>query len=320
MNYWGNRRVLVTGGAGFLGKTLVPKLRELGAVIFIPRSKEFDLTKEKNVERVFNEFKTEIVIHLAADLGGIGYLRSNPGKVYFNNVMINTLLMEKAMRYNVDKFVGINTVNCYPENVKMPLKESYLWNGKPEKNVAPYGLAKRMMIFQSELYRAQYNFNSINLILDNIYGPFDNFDLDTSRVIPAIIRKCIEAKEKNKDYIVVWGTGKATREFLYVEDAARGIILAIERYNKSEPVNLGSGFGISIKELVELIAEIVNFDGVIRWDTSKPDGQPRRCLDVSRAKEELGFEAKVDCREGLEKTIEWYENTERLFKKFKEVK
>ena len=306
MSYWRNRRVLVTGGAGFLGKSLVPKLRELGANIFVPRSKEFDLRKEKDVDSVFNKFKPQIVIHLAADLGGIGYLRSNPGKVYFNNVMMNTLLMEKAMRHNVDKFVGINTINCYPENAKMPLKENYLWNGKPEKNVASYGLSKRMMIFQSEVYREQYNLNSINLILDNIYGPFDNFDLVTSRVIPAIIRKCIEAKEKNKDHIVVWGTGKATREFLYVEDATEGIILATEKYNKPEPVNLGSGFEISIKELVELIAEIAGFKGVIRWDTSKPDGQPKRCLDVSKAKKEFGFEAKVDFREGLEKTIEWY--------------
>ena len=306
MSYWKNRIVLVTGGAGFLGKTLVPKLEELGAVIFIPRSKEFDLTKEKNVDRVFNDFKPEIVIHLAADLGGIGYLSSNPGKVYFNNVMMNTLLMEKAMRYNVDKFVGINTINCYPENANMPLKESYLWNGKPEKNVAPYGLSKRMMIFQSELYREQYEFNSINLILDNVYGPFDNFDLETSRVIPATIRKCIDAKEKNKDHIVVWGTGKVTREFLYVEDAARGIILAIEKYNEGAPVNLGSGVEISIKELVELIAEIAGFDGELRWNTTKPDGQPRRYLDVSKAKEEFGFEAKVDFREGIKETIEWY--------------
>lgn len=306
MNYWRNERVLVTGGAGFLGKSLVPKLRELGAVIFIPRSKEFDLTKEKNVDRVFNKFKPELVIHLAADLGGIGYLRSNPGKVYFNNVVMNILLMEKARQHNVDKFVGINTVNCYPENAKMPLKESYLWSGKPEKNVAPYGLAKRMMIFQSELYRAQYNFNSINLILDNIYGPFDNFDLDTSRVIPALIRKCIEAKEKNNDHVVVWGTGKATRGFLYVEDATRGIILATERYNKSEPVNLGSGFEISIKDLVELIAELTGFGGKIKWDTTKPDGQPRRCLDTSKAKKGFGFVAKVGFTEGLKKTIEWY--------------
>ena len=309
MSYWKNKRVLVTGGAGFLGKTLVPKLEYLGAIIFVPRSKEFDLTKEKDVDRVFQDFKAGVVIHLAADLGGIGYLKSNPGKVYFNNVMMNTLLMEKAKQYNVNKFVGINTVNCYPENAKMPLKESYLWNGKPEKNVASYGLAKRMMIFQSELYREQYDFNSINLILDNIYGPFDNFDLATSRVIPATIRKCVEAKEKNKNHIVVWGTGKAIREFLYVEDAAIGIILATEKYNKSEPVNLSSGFEISIKGLLELISELTGFDGEIKWDTTKPDGQLRRCLDITKAEKEFGFKAKTDLREGLKKTIDWYRST-----------
>ena len=311
MSYWKNKRVLVTGGAGFLGKTLVPKLEKLGPSILVPRSKEYDLTTEKNIDRIFQDFKAEVVIHLAADLGGIGYLKSNPGKVYFNNVMMNTLLMDKARQYNVDKFVGINTVNCYPENAKMPLKENYLWKGKPEKNVASYGVAKRMMIFQSELYREQYNFNSINLILDNIYGPFDNFDLATSRVIPATIRKCIEAKEKNKDHIVVWGTGKAGREFLYVEDAAIGIILATEKYNKREPVNIGAGFEIKIKDLVELIAKLTGFQGEIKWDTTKPDGQLRRCLNVNRAKEEFGFEAKVGFREGLEKTIDWYKRNKK---------
>jgi len=306
MSYWESKSVLVTGGAGFLGNSLVPKLEELGAIIFVPRSKEFDLTKERNVDKMFQIFKADVVIHLAADVGGIGYLKSNPGKVYFTNVMMNTLLMGAAMQQNVAKFVGINTVNCYPENAKMPLKESYLWNGIPEKSVASYGLAKRMMIFQSEVYREQYNFNSINLILDNIYGPFDNFDLDTSRVIPAIIRKCIEAIEKNKDHISIWGTGKASREFLYVEDAAEGILLAAERYDKPEPVNIGGGFEIKIKDLVELIAELTGFKGEIKWDTTKPDGQPRRCLDVTKAKKEFGFEAKMNFREGLKKTIEWY--------------
>jgi GDP-L-fucose synthase len=308
MSYWKNKRVLVTGGAGFLGKTLVPKLEELGAIISVPRSKEYDLTKEENVDMIFHDFYAEVVIHLAADLGGIGYLKSNPGKVYYNNVMMNTLLMEKARQHNVAKFVGINTINCYPEKAKMPLKETYLWTGKPEKNVASYGISKRMMIFQSERYRVQYDFNSMNLILDNFFGPFDNFDLDTSRVIPALIRKCSDAKEKNKDFIVVWGTGKASREFLYVEDAARGIILATEKYNNPEPVNIGAGYEIKIKDLVDLIAELTGFDGEIKWDTTKPDGQPRRCLDVSRAKEEFGFEAKVDLREGLGKTVGWYKS------------
>lgn len=309
MNYWNNRKVLVTGGAGFLGKTLVPKIESLGARVFVPRSKEFDLTKENDIDKLFKQFTPQTVIHLAADVGGIEYMRSNPAKIYFHNIIMSTLLLEKARQYKVDKFVGVNTVNCYPENAHMPLREDSLWDGKPEDNVAPYGLAKRMMIFQSEVYRKQHDFNSINLILENTYGPLDNFDLSTSRVIPAVIRKCAEAKKENKNNISIWGTGKATREFLYVEDAAEAIILATERYNKPEPVNIGAGSEISIKDLVRLIANLIGFNGKIIWDTSKPEGQLRRRLDITKAHKELSFKAKTPLEEGLRKTITWYTTT-----------
>jgi len=310
--FWKEKKVLLTGGSGFLGKNLLPRLNELIEEIFVPRSSEFDLRKEKHIDALFNKFKPDIVIHLAADVGGIGYLMSNPGKIYFNNIMINTLLIEKAMRYKVDKFVGINTVNCYPENAEIPTKESYLWEGKPEKNVASYSMAKRMMIFQSEVYSEQYGFNSINPILDNIYGPFDNFDLNTSRVIPALIRKCINAIENDEKEIICWGDGSPTREFLYVEDAAEGILLATEKYNKTYPINLGAGFEISIKDIIKLIINLTGFEGDIIWDTSKPNGQSRRCLDVSRAKKEFGFEAKMPLEEGLKKTITWYKQNNKF--------
>ncbi|CEG13856.1 NAD-dependent epimerase/dehydratase [groundwater metagenome] len=310
--FWKEKKVLLTGGSGFLGKNLLPRLNELIEEIFVPRSSEFDLRKEKHIDALFNKFKPDIVIHLAADVGGIGYLMSNSGKIYFNNIMMNTLLIEKAMRYKVDKFVGINTVNCYPENAEIPTKESYLWGGKPEKNVASYSMAKRMMIFQSEVYSEQYGFNSINLILDNIYGPFDNFDLNTSRVIPALIRKCINAIENDEKEIICWGDGSPKREFLYVEDAAEGILLATEKYNKTDPINLGAGFEISIKDIVKLIINLTGFEGDIIWDTSKPNGQSRRCLDVSRAKKEFGFEAKIPLEEGLKKTITWYKQNNKF--------
>jgi len=307
-NFWTEKKVLVTGGAGFLGKHLVPMLKSIGADVFVPRSKNFDLRKEKDIDRLFKQNSPEIVIHMAAHGGGIGHMRKHPGSIFYDNLMMNTLLIEASLRYCINKFVGIGTVCSYPKFTSTPFKEEDLWNGYPEETNAAYGLSKKMMLVQTQAYREEYGFNGIHLLLVNMYGPYDDFNLETSHVIPALIRKFIEALEDNKKEVVVWGTGKASREFLYVEDAARGIILAAEKYNKPEPVNIGTGFEIKIKDLVELIAELAGFKGEIRWDTTKPDGQPRRCLDVGRAKEEFGFEARTDFREGLEKTIEWYKS------------
>jgi GDP-L-fucose synthase len=314
-NFWAGKKVLVTGGAGFLGKHLLPMLKSNGADVFIPRSKNFDLRKEGNVDRLFKQYSPEIVIHLAAHGGGIGHMRKHPGSIFNDNIMMDTLVIEKSREYEVNKFVGIGTVCSYPKFTPIPFKEEDLWNGYPEETNAAYGLSKKMMLVQTQAYGEEYGFNGIHLLLVNMYGPYDDFNLETSHVIPALIRKFTEAVETNKKEVAVWGSGKASREFLYVEDAARGIILAAERYNKPGPVNLGAGFEIKIKDLVELIAEIVGFEGEIRWDTTKPDGQPRRCLDVGRAKEEFGFEAKVDFREGLERTIEWYKYKSQLSKR-----
>ena len=307
-SFWRGKKVLVTGGAGFLGSFMVEKLINKRGVapenIRIPRSKDIDLRIWDNCIKAVKDI--DIVIHIAGRGGGIGYNRKYPGILFYDNIVMNTQLMEAARQRGIENFVGIGTVCSYPKYAPVPFKEEDLWNGYPEETNAPYGVAKKMMLVQSQAYRQQYGFNSIHLLLVNLYGPRDNFDPEHSHVIAALIKKMFDAKESGEDYVEVWGTGKATREFLYVEDAARGIILATEKYNKPDPVNLGSGFEISIKELVELIAELAGFDGEIRWDTSKPDGQPRRCLDVSRAKKEFGFEAKVGFREGLEKTIEWY--------------
>ena len=306
MTFWNNKKILVTGGAGFLGSFVVEKLKEKGVSgenIRIPRSSDSDLRRWENCEVVKD---IDIVIHLAAKVGGIGYNQKYPGSLFYDNAIMGIQLMEAARQEGVDKFVAVGTICAYPKFTPVPFKEEYLWNGYPEETNAPYGLAKKMMLVQSQAYRQQYGFNAIYLLPVNLYGPRDNFDPESSHVIPALIKKIFDAKESGEDYITVWGTGKATREFLYVEDAAEGIILAAERYNKSEPVNLGSGFEISIKDLVELIAELAGFDGEIRWDTSKPDGQPRRCLDVSKAKKEFVFEAKVGFREGVERTIGWY--------------
>ena len=306
--FWEGKKVLVTGGAGFLGSFVVEKLineREVDSDnIRIPRSRDIDLRVWDNCVKAVRNI--DIVIHVAGRGGGIGYNRKYPGTLFYDNIVMNTQMMEAARQEDVEKFVGIGTVCSYPKYTPVPFKEDDLWNGYPEETNAAYGLAKKMMLVQSQAYRQQYGFNSIHLLMVNLYGPRDNFSPDASHVISALIKKIFDAKESGEDYIEVWGTGKATREFLYVEDAARAIILATEKYNKPEPVNLGSGFEISIKELVELITEIAGFDGEIRWDTSKPDGQPRRCLDVSRAKEEFGFEAKVGFRDGLEKMIAWY--------------
>jgi GDP-L-fucose synthase len=309
MTFWNSKKILLTGGAGFLGSFIVEKLKEEGVNeenIKIPRSKDTDLRRWENCVEVVKDI--DIVIHLAARVGGIGFNRNYPATLFYDNAIMGTQLMEAARQEEVEKFVAVGTVCAYPKYTPVPFKEEDLWNGYPEETNAPYGLAKKMLLVQSQAYRQQYGFNSIFLLPVNLYGPRDNFDLESSHVIPALIRKFIEAVRNNKKEVEVWGTGKASREFLYVEDAARGIILATEKYNKPEPVNLGAGFEIKIKDLVELIAELTEFDGVIRWDTSKPDGQPRRCLDVSRAKEEFGFEVKVDFREGLEKTIKWYKS------------
>jgi len=307
MTFWDNKKILVTGGAGFLGSFLVEKLKGKGAKeesIRIPRSRDTDLRYWENCVKAVRDI--DIVIHLAARVGGIGFNRKYPATLFYDNAMMGIQMMEVARQEGVEKFVAIGTVCAYPKFTPVPFKEENLWDGYPEETNAPYGLAKKMLLVQSQAYRQQYGFNSIFLLPVNLYGPRDNFDLESSHVIPALIRKFVEAVENNKKEVEVWGTGKASREFLYVEDAAEGILLAAERYNKPEPINLGAGFEIKIKDLVELIAELTGFEGEIRWDTSKPDGQPRRCLDVSRAKEEFGFEAKTDFKDGLRKTIEWY--------------
>lgn len=309
MNFWTNKRILITGGAGFLGSFIVEKLKERGVSeenIRIPRSRDTDLRYWENCVEVVRDI--DIVIHLAARVGGIGFNRNYPATLFYDNAIMGIQLMEAARKEGVDKFVAIGTVCAYPKFTPVPFKEEDLWNGYPEETNAPYGLAKKMLLVQSQAYRQQYGFNSIFLLPVNLYGPRDNYDLESSHVIPALIRKFIDAVENNKKEVEVWGTGKASREFLYVEDAAEAILLATERYNKPEPVNLGAGFEIKIKDLVELIAELTGYNGKIVWDTTKPDGQPRRCLDVSREKEEFGFEAKVDFREGLKKAIKWYKN------------
>ena len=309
MTFWDNKKILVTGGAGFLGSFLVEKLKEKGVKeesIRIPRSRDTDLRYWENCVKAVKDI--DIVIHLAARVGGIGFNRKYPATLFYDNAMMGIQMMEVARQEGVEKFVAIGTVCAYPKFTPVPFKEKNLWDGYPEETNAPYGLAKKMLLVQSQAYRQQYGFNSIFLLPVNLYGPRDNFDLESSHVIPALIRKFVEAVENNKKEVIVWGTGKASREFLYVEDAAEGILLAAERYNKPEPINLGAGFEIKIKDLVELIAELTGFEGEIRWDTSKPDGQPRRCLDTSKAKREFGFEAKIDFREGLGRMIEWYKN------------
>ena len=309
MSFWKDKRVIVTGGAGFLGSYVMEKLNERGCKnIFVSLVEDYDLTKEKNVIRLCQDYPADLVIHLAAVVGGIGANRENPGKFYYDNLIMGAMLMEYSRQFKVDKFVAIGTICAYPKFTPVPFKEEDLWNGYPEETNAPYGLAKKMMLVQSQAYRTQYGFNSIFLLPLNLYGPRDNFDPKSSHVILALIKRFIEAMEEGKEEVVCWGTGKPTRGFLYVEDAAEGILLAVEKYNESEPINLGDDLEISIKDLAELIAKLTGFKGRITWDTSKPDGQPRRKLDTSRAEREFGFKAKMDFEEGLKRTIEWYRN------------
>jgi GDP-L-fucose synthase len=308
MGFFTNLRILVTGGAGFLGSFVVDTLRRQGAKnIFIPRSKDYDLVENGAVKKLYRDAKPDMVIHLAATVGGIGANRANPGSFFYKNLMMGVQMMEQGRVHGIEKFVAIGTVCAYPKYTPSPFKEDDLWNGYPEETNAPYGLAKKMLLVQAQAYREQYGLNAIYLLPTNLYGPGDNFDPSSSHVIPALIKKCGDALEKGKKYIEVWGTGKATREFLYVEDAAEGIVLATEHYNGAEPVNLGAGSEISIGKLVSLIVKLTGFRGEILWDDTKPDGQPRRMLDITKAERYFGFKAKMGLEEGLRKTIHWYQ-------------
>ncbi|WP_435066133.1 GDP-L-fucose synthase family protein [Halobaculum sp. EA56] len=308
-DYWDGKTVMVTGGAGFLGSHLVEDLRSRSdsVEIFVPRSSEYDLRNREDIDRAFEDSDADVVIHLAATVGGIGANRENPGRYFYDNAIMGIELIEQARQHGVEKFTILGTICSYPKHTPVPFSEEDLFNGYPEETNAPYGIAKKALLTQSRAYRKQYDFNSIYLMPVNLYGPRDDFDLETSHVIPAIIRKCVEARERGDDSITAWGTGEPTREFLYVKDAADGILTATERYDESEPVNLGSGMEISIRELVETIADLTGFEGSIEWDTSKPDGQPRRRLDTSRARKRFGWEATTEFEEGLRRTIEWYE-------------
>jgi len=311
-NFWADRRVCVTGGDGFLGSFIQETLRVRGATeVFVPLIDNYDLTKINDVYRMLDDSEPDIIIHLAALAGGIGANRARPAEFFYKNLMMGVPLMHEAWARGVDKFVAIGTICAYPKYTPLPFREENLWDGYPEETNAPYGLAKKMLLVQAQAYREQYGFNAIFVLPVNLFGPRDNFNLETSHVIPALIRKMVEAQQANNKQVTLWGDGSPTREFFYAGDAARGIVLAAERYNGIEPVNLGSGMEISIKDLAELIAKLTNFEGEIKWDTSKPNGQPRRALDVTRAKEYFGFEAQMPFTEGLRHTIEWFRENQQ---------
>jgi GDP-L-fucose synthase len=310
MSFWADKRVVVTGGSGFLGRHLVAKLQpQSPEQIFVPRKRTCDLTSAVNIERMYSESRPDIVIHLAGDVGGIGANRANPGRFFYNNLMMGVQLMEYAWKHGIKKFVALGTICSYPKLTSVPFKEDDLWNGYPEETNAPYGLAKKMLLVQAQAYREQYGFNAIYLLPVNLYGPADNFDPATSHVIPAIIKKCVDAVRSGAKEIVLWGTGDPTREFLYVDDAADAIILATERYDGSEPVNIGSGHEMRVRDLAALIARLTGFQGNIVWDSAQPDGQPRRALDVSKAELLFGFRARTPFEEGLRRTIDWYKSS-----------
>ncbi len=309
-SFFENRRIVVTGGAGFLGSYVTEGLeKRCCRNILVPTIENYDLTKLEDIVRMYDEMQPDIVIHLAAVVGGIGANREHPGEFFYKNLIMGVQLIEQGRIRNIEKFVAIGTVCAYPKFTPVPFKEDDLWNGYPEETNAPYGLAKKMLLVQSQAYRAEYGFNSIFLLPVNLYGPRDNFDPASSHVIPALIKKCFDAIDSGADHIDCWGTGNVSREFIYAADAAEAILLATEHYNGAEPVNIGAGFEIKIKDLAEKIAELTGFKGEIRWDPSRPDGQPRRCLDVSRAKKYFGFEAKTSFEDGLKATIEWYAET-----------
>jgi len=307
MAFWAERKVLVTGGAGFLGTYVVRNIVAQGCrTVIVPRSRDYDLRERTAIVQLLEQAHPDLVIHLAAVVGGIGANRKHPGQFFYDNAIMGLQLMEEARRFGIEKFVAIGTVCAYPKLTPVPFREADLWNGYPEETNAPYGLAKKMLLVQAQAYRQEYGFNAIYLLPVNLYGPGDNFDIESSHVIPALIRKFLEAMEDGKEEVVVWGTGQASREFLYVEDAAEAIVLASEHYHNVAPVNLGSGFEMSIKELVELIAELTGFKGRFVWDSTKPDGQPRRGLDTTLAEQAFGFRARTSFREGLRRTIDWY--------------
>jgi GDP-L-fucose synthase len=306
MNDWSGRDVTVTGGSGFLGSRVVQRLAEAGAKVFVPRSAEFDLTQADRVAAMYERAKPQTVIHLAAKVGGIGANQASPGTFFYDNLMMGALLIENARRTGVDKFVCVGTVCSYPKFTPVPFREDDLWSGYPEETNAPYGIAKKALLVQLQAYRQEFGFNGIYLIPVNLYGPGDNFDLQTSHVIPALIRKCVEAADAGEERVQLWGSGTPTREFLYVEDAAEAIIAGALNYEGADPVNLGTGREISIRELAKLIAKLTGFTGTFEWNTDKPDGQPRRALDTSRAQEKFGWTARVEFEEGLRNTIDWF--------------